>query len=72
MEAYTFSEARQNLSSILDQAKEEGSVRITRRDGTSFILTPEKMKKSPLDVQGVNLNLSTEEIIEYIHEGRKS
>lgn len=71
MEVYTFTEARQNFASILDNAKKQGSVRIKRRDGQSFIITPEKPKDSPLDVEGLDLNLSTEEIIDFIKEGRR-
>ena len=71
MDVYTFSEARQNLSSLLKQASQEGSVRIKRRDGQSFLITPEKPQTSPLDVEGINLNLSKDEIVEFIREGRK-
>jgi hypothetical protein len=33
MNVYTYSEARQNLASLLDQAAREGEVRIQRKDG---------------------------------------
>ena len=71
MEVYTFSEARQNFASILDHAKKQGSVRIRRRDGQSFIITPEIPNDSPLNVEGVNLDLSREEIVDFIREGRR-
>ncbi len=40
MKEYTFSEARQRLSSLLDRARKEGSVRIKRRDGKNSYLSP--------------------------------
>ena len=33
MKIYTYSEARQNLASVLDEARRKGGVRIRRRDG---------------------------------------
>src|SRR5262249_37768924 len=41
VKSYTFSEARQNFAAILEQARRDGAVRIQRRDGQSFVLTPE-------------------------------
>jgi PHD/YefM family antitoxin component YafN of YafNO toxin-antitoxin module len=72
MREYTYSEARQRLSQLLDEARREGAVRIRRRDGQVFILKSEKNARSPLDVKGLNLNLSREEILEYIREGRRT
>jgi len=71
MEVYTFSEARQNFASLLDQAKKQGAVRIKKRDGQSFIVTPELPKTSPLDVEGLDLNFSREEIVGFIRDGRR-
>ncbi|AGX87237.1 prevent-host-death family protein [Candidatus Symbiobacter mobilis CR] len=70
MKFYTLSEARQKFASVLDIAKLEGAVRITRRDGRSFLLSPEKESCSPLDVQGVQLHWSREDIIHAVREGR--
>jgi antitoxin (DNA-binding transcriptional repressor) of toxin-antitoxin stability system len=70
MHVYTFSEAKQNFSSLLDQAKEEGAVQIARKDGQLFMLTPGTPQKSPLDIAGVALNLTTDEIVEFVREGR--
>ena len=71
MKEYTYSEARQKLSTVLDEAKREGAVRIRRRDGQLFVLKSERKSRSPLDVKGLNLNISREEIIAYIREGRR-
>ena len=72
MKEYTYSEARQRFSSVLDEAKRKGAVRIRRRDGQVFVLSPEKSVKSPLDVLGINLNLGREEIVELIRAGRRT
>ncbi|MEZ4633945.1 MAG: hypothetical protein R2856_03025 [Caldilineaceae bacterium] len=50
MQIYTYSEARQKLVSLLDQALTEGDVLIRRRNGTLFLLRPEEMTSYPLDV----------------------
>lgn len=71
MKVYTYSEARQRLASLLDQALREGSVRIRRRDGETFVLKPEKPTGSPLDVKSLDLNLSREEIVGFVREGRR-
>ncbi|MCL4263095.1 MAG: type II toxin-antitoxin system Phd/YefM family antitoxin [Anaerolineae bacterium] len=68
---YTYSEARRNLASLLDKAAREGEIRVRRKDGQIFVITPVTTGSSPLDVEGIDLGLSKEEIIEFIHEGRK-
>ena len=71
MKVYTYSEARQRLATVLEQAGREGAVRIRRQDGQVFVLQPEKTKSSPLDVPGLNLRLTRKEIVEYVRAGRK-
>ncbi len=70
MREYTFSEARQKLATILNSARKEGAIRIRRRDGQKFILTPERETRSPLDVPGLNLKIKREEIVEIIRSSR--
>lgn len=72
MIVYTYSEARQNLASLLDRAAQEGEVRIKRKDGQIFVVKPVPRARSPLDVEGVDLGLTTPEILQFIHEGRRS
>ena len=67
---YTYSEARQNLASILEKAKKTGSVLIKRKDGTIFELKAVALNNSPLDVRGVDINLNKEEIKSIIKEIR--
>jgi PAS domain-containing protein len=68
---YTYSEARQNLATLLDKAIRDGEVRIRRKDGQIFVILPELTSGSPLDVEGVDIDLTRDEIVEFIHEGRK-
>jgi hypothetical protein len=71
MTTYSCSKAQQNLDMILKKADKDGGVRIKTTDGKFFIIKPEAGLPSPLDVKGINLGLTTSEIIDFIHEGRK-
>jgi hypothetical protein len=72
MRIYTYSEARQKLASLLEQAAKYGEVRIRRRDGQVFVIRPQKRKGSPLAVKGIKSKLSRREILESIEEGRRT
>jgi len=67
----TYLETEQDLPTLLEQANQDGEVRIQRKAGRIFVLKPEDATRSPLDVPGVNLGISTTEIIEAIHEGHR-
>ncbi len=71
MKVYTYSEARQRLSSLLDKARAEGAVRIKRRDGQEFVVQPVDRKGSPLDVDGLDLGWTREEIVAAVRQGRE-
>jgi prevent-host-death family protein len=72
MKTYTYSEARKNLATVLEEAERDGAVEIRRRDGAVFRLSPaSKSKSSPLDVPGVKLNMKTEDLIAAVREGRE-
>lgn len=71
MKVYTYSEARQKLSAVLDRAKAEGEVRIKRRDGGEFVVRPAERRGSPLDVEGVDTDVTAEEIVEAVREIRE-
>jgi hypothetical protein len=70
MRVYTYSDARQNFSSILDTAQREGSVLIKRRDGRTFSLQLAKSDASPFDVKGINSEITTTELIDTLREER--
>ncbi len=71
MTVYTFSEARQNLASVLEQAKREGAVLVKRRDGSAFKITPDQPQGSPLDVGYVDVNLTQDDIVNAVRAGRE-
>ena len=71
MRKYSSTEARQNFASILEEAKKEGAVCIKKRDGQTFYLKPAAPKKSPLDIEGVDLGLSSAEIVGLLRKGRE-
>jgi hypothetical protein len=70
MTVYTYSEARQNFAKVLDQARKNGEVLVRRKDGSVFIIKPVTGKESPLDIQGIDLSLTRDEIVESLREIR--
>jgi len=68
---FTYSEARQKFSSVLDKAAAEGEVIIQRKDGQVFIIKPVKKATSPLDVPGIDVDVTTHEIVDFIRESRE-
>lgn len=71
MTVYTFSEARQKFASLLERARREGAVRVKRRDGQVFLIQPDRPVRSPLDVPGIDTEISTEEIVGIIRDMRQ-
>ena len=71
MKTYTYSEARQRLATLLDQARREGRVQIRRQDGSTFLLQPVVSDRSPLDVPGVRSRLRRGELVALVREERE-
>lgn len=71
MTIYTYSEARQNFASVLYKARKVGEVLVKRKDGTVFIIKPVTKNESPLDVKGVDIKLSRNEIVDLLREVRQ-
>jgi antitoxin Phd len=71
MRVYTYSEARQKLALVLEQAEDTGKVIIKRKDGRTFALVPERNAASPLDVPSIKAEITTQEIVDIIREGRE-
>lgn len=69
MKVYTYSEARQRLSSILNIARTE-EVIIKRRGGETFSIIFRKSVKSPFDVPGIQTKATTNDILDAIKESR--
>jgi antitoxin Phd len=71
MQVYTYSEARQKLSVVLEQAETTGKVLIRRKDGRTFALIPEKYASPPLDVSIIKTNITTDKIVDIVRQGRE-
>jgi len=70
MKVFTYSEARQNLSQLLNTAQNE-EVEIRRRDGSIFSIVPKTEKeKSPFDVASIKTRATTQDILDAIRESR--
>jgi hypothetical protein len=71
MKVYTYSEARQKLSMLLDIARSEEII-IKRRGGESFKLVFNQPNKSPFDVPGIRTKATTQDILDAVRESRES
>lgn len=71
MKVYTYSEARRRLATLLDEASQDGEVRIKRRDGDEYVVRPVRPTGSPLEVESMELGWSREEIVAVVREGRE-
>ena len=69
MKRYTYSQARQRLSEVLDTARKEDVI-ITRRGGETFRLTYRIACNSPFDVPGIKTKATTRDILDAIKESR--
>ena len=70
MKVYTYSEARQRLSDVLNTARSE-EVIIKRRGGETFSIIYRKSKKSPFDVPGIQTKATTKDILVAVRESRE-
>jgi prevent-host-death family protein len=70
MKVYTYSEARQRFSEVLNIARTE-EVIIKRRGGETFAILYRKSSKSPFDVPGIKTKASTQDILAAIRESRE-
>jgi hypothetical protein len=73
VKVYTYSEAREKLSRILEESKTE-EVIIKRRRGDMYAIVPRpaRPRRSPFDVPGLKKNITRQEILEAISESRES
>ena len=70
MKVVSYTQARQQFSSLLNTAKKE-EVIIKRRGGDSFKLAYVKQKTSPLDIPGIKTSATTKDIVSAIRESRE-
>ena len=69
---YTYSEARQNLASVLLQADKDGEVIITHRNGKQYRINTSSTNRSPLDVPSLGIKITRQEIVDSVREGRET
>ena len=75
MNVYTYSEARQRLSDVLNEAERTGEVRIKRRGGGEFTLRPVRREESPFEAAGpaveTERDLTTQDLVDAVRGGRE-
>lgn len=70
MKQYTYSQARQRLSEVLDAARDEEVV-ITRRGGDSFSVVYKARPVSPFDIPGIQTRATTKDILDAVRASRR-
>ena len=70
MKVYSYSQARQKLTEVLNRSRSEPVV-IRRRGGEAFRVSPQQPQGSPLDVRGVRTGATTSDIVRTIRESRR-
>jgi hypothetical protein len=73
MKTYNYAEAQQNLSLVLNMAVSEDVV-IKRQDGIRFklvYLNESTNNRSLLDVEGIDTNVTTQELVNIVREQRE-
>ena len=71
MKVYTYSEARQRLSEVLDIARAE-EVIVKRRGGETFSITFKNTQNSPFDIAGIKTTATTKDILDAVRESRSA
>ena len=69
MRIFTYSQARQRLSDVLEIARRE-EVRIRRRSGECFSVRRQEPAASPFDVPSIPTRASTRDILAAVAESR--
>ncbi|MCR4949234.1 MAG: type II toxin-antitoxin system Phd/YefM family antitoxin [Treponema sp.] len=67
----TYSEARQNFSSVLDKSKNDGAVLVKRADGSVFRISPEVPDSSPFAGIKTLFDLKHDDIMLSLKESRE-
>jgi len=71
MRTYNYFEAQRDFSSILNLSLTEDVI-VREKSGRRFRITPVRtvVNKSPFEVQGVNTDISTSEMMSFLRESR--
>ena len=72
---YTTTQIRKELPSLLQKALKNGQIQFKTKDGQIFVIRPvrpaKNIKSSPLDVRGIKLSISKDDILQSIRESRE-
>jgi len=72
---YTVSQIQKQLAELLQKVLREGQVQFKSKDGQVFIIRPllsaKASKTSPLDVNGIKLSVTTNDILQAVRESRQ-
>jgi len=67
---YSYSDAQQNFTEILNKVKEEHEVLIQEENGACFVIKLLLKKKTDYNLPSIDLDLSRDEIVNFIRETR--
>jgi hypothetical protein len=70
MKIYTFTQAREHLAAVLEEARQQEVV-IRRRNGDQFSIVLRRDSSSPFDIPPVRTRATTRDILEAIRESRE-
>lgn len=72
---YTTTQIQKELPTLLQKALKNGQIQFKTKDGLIFAIRPvkpaKKAKSSPLDVRGIKLPISRDDILQSIRESRE-
>jgi hypothetical protein len=70
MKVYTYTQAREHLAALLEEARQD-EVIIRRRNGEQFSIVLRRHGSSPFDVAPVQTRATTQDILDAIRESRE-
>jgi len=70
MQTFKTPQTKKDFNTIIDAAQKNGFAMIQWSDGTIFSLRRESVEKSPFDVPGIKIDITRDEIVEIVREGR--
>ena len=72
---YTISQVQKQFSTLLKKVLSEGQIKFKTPDGQVFVIAPvrsvKKSTKSPFDIQGIKLPITTQDILQSVRESRE-
>lgn len=60
-----------DVNELLSKAETDGGVQVVRSDGQRYVVTVVRQPSSPLDVPSLGLDISTDEIVAAVRQGRE-